>query len=129
MDEESPPMRKLMSLSVVAVALAAAGCQSAGPGPQARVQPRGVEGQWVSSDGVAFSNFNAGSFETIAADTGNKLADGSYTHTGDKTVSITVNSLIRQTTTQVNCALVSPTQLNSTSASGQQFSLVRRVTS
>ncbi len=122
-------MRKLMTFTMVAAALAVAGCQSAGPGPQARVQPRGVEGQWVSTDGVAYSNFNAGAFETVAADTGNKLADGTYVATGDTSVSINVNSLIRQTQTQVNCALASPTQLNCTTAAGQQFSLVRRVTS
>ena len=77
---------------------------------------------------MAFSNFNAGAFETVAADTGNQLATGSYSYTGDRSVAITVNSLIRQTTTRVNCALVSGSQLNCTAESGQQFTLVRRVT-
>lgn len=121
-------MRKILTLAVIATATIVAGCQSGGPGPRARLQPTGVEGQWVSSDGVAYSNFNAGAFETLAADTGNKLADGSYTYSGDKSVAITVNSLIRQTTTRVNCSLVSSTQLNCTAEGGQQFTLVRRVT-
>lgn len=120
-------MRNLSVPAVLAVAVVVAGCQS-GPGPSARLQPTGVEGQWVSSDGVAFSNFNAGAFETVAADTGNQLATGSYTYTGDRSVAITVNSLIRQSITRVNCALVSGSQLNCTSESGQQFTLVRRVT-
>ena len=120
-------MRTYSVLAVLAATTVIAGCQT-GPGPTARLQPTGVEGQWVSSDGVAFSNFNAGAFETVAADTGNQLATGSYSYTGDRSVAITVNSLIRQTTTRVNCALVSGSQLNCTAEGGQQFTLVRRVT-
>ena len=61
-----------------------------------------------------------------ATDTGNKLAEGSYSYTDQSNVSISVTSLIRQTTTQVNCAMVTQTQLNCTSSAGSQFSLVRR---
>ena len=119
---------RMVALAALAVALAA--CQSGPPpasGPIAAPAPTsGFDGEWMSMDGVASSRFNGGLFETLATDTGNKLAEGTYTHTSPNTVSISVTSLIRQTTTQVNCAMVSQTQLNCTSSTGQQFSLVRR---
>src|SRR5690606_34288226 len=106
--------------------------QSAGPPPMrggpAGPMPSagGFEGEWLSTDGVAMSRFTAGRFETLATDTGNKLAEGSYMQVDASTVSISVTSLIRQTTTQVNCAMVTPTQLNCTGSTGAQFSLIRR---
>lgn len=113
--------------SLVGLALLA-GCQMGGPAPTpVAVQPRsGVEGSWVSTDGVSVSTFSGGTFVTTATDTGNKLAEGSYRHRDSRTVEITMTSLIRQTTSAVNCALVTPSQLNCTSATGAQFVLVRR---
>ena len=115
-------------VAAIAAVLVLAGCQGMGNQPRvaARPAPGGVEGEWMSTDGVAMSRFSGGAFETLATDTGNRLADGNYRHLDANTVSITVRSLIRQTTTQVNCALVSASQLNCTSSAGQQFSLVRR---
>jgi len=112
---------------LLAAAIALSGCMSDAPygGPIASA-PTGVEGEWLSTDGVAISRFSGGVFETVAADTGNKLADGSYRYADAKTVEITVVSIIRQTTTSVNCALVTPAQLNCTSSAGQQFVLARR---
>lgn len=125
---------KIRAAGVAAVALALAGCQAVnGPpprsgGPIASAPPPSshFDGDWVSTDGVAISRFTHGRFETLATDTGNKLAEGNYTQTGPSAVSISVTSLIRQTTTQVNCAMVTQTQLNCTSSAGAQFSLVRR---
>lgn len=121
--------RKLISVAAIAAAAASlAGCVGSGPvvgGPIA-VAPRGVEGEWLSTDGVAVSSFSGGAFQTNALDTGNKLADGSYRMADARTVEITVRSLIRQTSTNVNCALVTPNQLNCTSSAGQQFVLTRR---
>jgi hypothetical protein len=119
---------KLKAPAALVAMLALAACQSAGGGGGGPVAaaPSGVEGSWVSADGVAISNFRAGRFETLAADTGNKLAEGPYTQMDQNTVQIQVTSIIRQTTTAVNCALVSPQQLNCTSSTGQQFSLNRR---
>lgn len=110
--------------------LALAACQSGGgrplgSGPVAAA-PTGVEGSWISTDGVAISNFRSGRFETLASDTGNRLAEGPYSHVDQNTVQIQVTSIIRQTTTTVNCAMVSTQQLNCTSSAGQQFSLMRR---
>lgn len=123
--------RKIFPAGVVIAAAALAGCVASGPaggpmgGPAASAQ-RGVEGEWLSTDGVAVSRFSGGAFETVALDTGNKLADGSYQMSDARNVSITVKSLIRQTTTNVNCSQVAPTQLNCTSSNGQQFVLTRR---
>jgi hypothetical protein len=124
---------KIRAAGAIAVALALAGCQGIG-GPPPRSggpiastpPPSGFNGDWMSTDGVAISRFTNGYFETLATDTGNKLAEGSYTQTGPGAVSISVTSLIRQTTTQVNCAMVTQTQLNCTSSAGAQFSLVKR---
>ena len=121
--------RKSLVAGSLAMSMALAGCMGGGMpyggGPVAPAQT-GVEGDWLSTDGVAISRFSGGVFETLAADTGNKLADGSYRYADAKTVEITVVSLIRQTTTSVNCALVTTVQLNCTSSSGQQFVLTRR---
>ena len=123
---------KFRAVAVMALAIALAGCQSFGGGPvrgpiaAAPAPTSGFDGEWLSMDGVAMSRFSGGIFETLATDTGNKLAEGTYTQIDPSTVSISVTSLIRQTTTQVNCAMVSQSQLNCTSSTGQQFSLVRR---
>jgi len=124
---------KFRAVALVAMAVALAGCQgfSGSPSPRGPIMAApaptsNFDGEWLSTDGVAMSRFQAGYFETLATDTGNKLAEGNYTQVDPATVSISVTSLIRQTTTQVNCAMVTQTQLNCTSSAGQQFSLIRR---
>lgn len=118
--------RKTFSALALLGTAALAACQT-GPGPRpVAVQPTGVEGEWLSTDGVAMSRFTGGAFETLAVDTGNRLATGSYSYSDSKTIAISVTSIIRQTTSSVNCALVSVQQLNCTSSEGQQFVLVRR---
>lgn len=116
-------------LATVAAAATLAGCVAPGPDggrPMGAAPRSGFEGEWISTDGVAISRFSGGIFETVATDTGNKLSDGNYHQTDARTVAITVRSLIRQTTSTVNCAMVNPTQLNCTSSTGQQFTLMRR---
>ena len=122
--------RTLFSATPIIAVLALAGCQMTGPGSMgpgsSASRPTGVEGEWMSTDGVAMSRFTGGAFETLAVDTGNKLATGSYRYADARTIEISVTSIIRQTTSSVNCALVSPQQLNCTSSAGQQFVLTRR---
>lgn len=122
--------RRLYSATPLVALLALAGCQMTGPGPGSSgpgaSRPTGVEGEWLSTDGVAMSRFTGGAFETLAVDTGNKLATGSYRYADARTIEISVTSIIRQTTSSVNCALVTAQQLNCTSSAGQQFVLVRR---
>ena len=84
------------------------------------------QGQWFDTSGVAFSNFNGGVFETRANDTKEKLAEGNYRFASANLIEINLRSLARGTQSKVNCALVSASQLNCTSSSGQQFSLTRR---
>ncbi|MET0597850.1 MAG: hypothetical protein ABWZ57_08265 [Mesorhizobium sp.] len=117
--------RKLIPAGSLAALVLLAGCMSGGPGGLGGT-PRGVEGEWLSTDGVAVSRFNGGMFETVATDTGNRLASGTYQMTAQDAVTINGTSLIRQTPVSFNCLMATPTQLNCTSTSGQQFVLNRR---
>ncbi|WP_342633563.1 MULTISPECIES: hypothetical protein [Mesorhizobium] len=119
---------KIASMGIAAVALAAlAGCSTSGGSSPTRVAAASpVDGEWLSTDGVAVSRFQGGVFSTNATDTGNKLAEGSYRFTENKMISITGTSLIRQTPIAFNCLLATPQQLNCTNATGQNFSLNRR---
>ena len=116
--------RKSVFAGVVVSLGVLAACQSAGPGGPGTAAT-GVEGSWMSSDGVAVSTFSGGVFTTTATDTGNKLAEGSYIVAGN-TVQINGSSVIRQSPISFNCLLASPKQLNCTSSAGQQFTLVRK---
>lgn len=127
--------RILGPAGTVALALVLAGCQGMGPGPgQMASRPMiqapqmaasQVDGEWASTDGVAISRFSNGRFETVATDTGNRLAEGTYTDRGQGSVEITLTSLIRQTTSRVNCQMAGAGQLNCTGEAGNQFSLIR----
>jgi hypothetical protein len=127
---------KLAPLGTVALVFALAGCQAMGPQPgQMASRPMNqapqlnaggnIEGEWASTDGVAISRFSNGRFETIATDTGNRMAEGSYTYRGQDAVEISMTSLIRQTTSRVNCQIAMQGQLNCTGEAGNQFSLIR----
>ncbi|OHV68682.1 hypothetical protein LCM4577_05525 [Mesorhizobium sp. LCM 4577] len=119
--------RKLLSAGAAASLLAAAACTTTGPSePPPTAAPKGVEGNWIDAKGTGLSTFAGGKFTTVATDTGQKLSEGSYTMTGATSVEIHGTSLIRQTPVSFNCLMVSTSQLNCTSASGQNFVLTRR---
>lgn len=120
--------RKVLSLGMAgAVAIMLAACATSGPDqPPMAASPKGVEGSWIDAKGTGLSTFTGGKFTTVATDTGQKLADGSYSMTGATSVEINGTSLIRQTPVSFNCLLVSTSQLNCTSSSGQNFVLTRR---
>jgi hypothetical protein len=120
--------RKVLSMSMAgALATMLAACATSGPDqPPMAAAPKGVEGSWIDAKGTGLSTFTGGTFTTVATDTGQKLADGSYTMTGATSVQINGTSLIRQTPVSFNCLMVSTSQLNCTSASGQNFVLTRR---
>ncbi|OHV84640.1 outer membrane lipoprotein Omp10 [Rhizobium sp. LCM 4573] len=90
-------------------------------------QPRatGVEGSWADPNGIV-STFQAGTFTTRSTDSNSLLASGNYRNVSPTLVEINMTSLVRKTTSRVNCALVTPNQLNCTQDSGAQFSLARR---
>jgi hypothetical protein len=118
---------KSISIGIAAAALAAlAGCSTSGGGPSRTAAASPVDGDWMSTDGVAVSRFQGGIFSTTATDTGNKLAEGTYRFSENKMISISGTSLIRQTPIAFNCLLATPQQLNCTNATGQNFSLNRR---
>ncbi len=117
-----------MTFARIAAPLAAAalitGCV-AGP-PMGGPMATGIEGEWISTDGIAISSFSGGQFRSTATDTGRVLSTGSYRYVDNRLVEITINSVIRQTTSRANCAIVDRRQLNCTNETGVQFSLVRR---
>jgi hypothetical protein len=120
--------RKVLSMGVAgALATMLAACATGGPDQPPMVTQKGVEGSWIDAKGTGLSTFASGSFTTVATDTGQKLAEGSYTMTGATSVEISGTSLIRQTPVGFNCLMVSTSQLNCTSATGQNFVLTRRV--
>jgi hypothetical protein len=120
--------RNILSAGLVtATAVALAACTTGGPGgPGLPGTPRGVEGSWIDAQGTGLSTFQGGRFQTVATDTGQKLSDGSYRMTGATSVEISGTSLIRQAPVAFNCLMVSTSQLNCTSSSGQNFVLTRR---
>jgi hypothetical protein len=111
-----------------AAAVTLAGCTTGGPSapPIGNNASKGVEGSWIDAQGTGLSTIAGGNFRTVATDTGQKLAEGSYIVTGATSVEINGTSLIRQSPISFNCLLVSTSQLNCTSASGQNFVLTRR---
>ncbi len=122
--------RKLLSAgAVAALSVILAGCLGGGGGggnAPARPAPTGVEGTWIDAQGTGLSTISGGMFSTVATDTGQKLAEGSYILNNPTSVQITGTSLIRQSPISFNCLLVSSNQLNCTSSAGQQFVLTRR---
>jgi hypothetical protein len=122
-------MRKLTGISALAAMLTLSACQTIDFGGPVAVAPPPVgaaEGQWVSADGVAVSSLNNGVLTTSSAATGETLAQGSYLYTDGRNISLTFKSLVKQTTVNANCAVITPSQMNCTSSSGAQFSLIRR---
>ena len=122
-------MRKLTGISALAAVLALSACQTLDFGGPVAVAPPPVgaaEGQWVGTDGVAISSLNNGVLTTNSAATGETLARGNYQYTDARNISLTFKSLVKQTTVNANCAVVTSSQMNCTSSSGAQFSLIRR---
>jgi len=87
--------------------------------------PAGVEGSWADPNGIV-STFAGGTFTTRTTDTNQVLASGNYVNLSPKLVEINMTSMVRNTQSKVNCAMVSQTQLNCTTDSGAQFTLIRR---
>lgn len=121
-------MKPITIATVFGVAIALASCQLSGrPAQQLPPIERAptVEGTWVDPNGIV-STFSGGQFATRTTDTNQLLASGSYVHISDRLVEINMTSLVRNTQSKVNCALVTPNQLNCTTSANAQFSLARR---
>lgn len=131
--ERSLPGPKALR-AVAAVMLAGAmvsGCVVDGPPPSAPgggvgVRPNFADGTWGDAGGVATATLTNGQFVSVANDTGNRVAEGSYVYTGANSLSLNYFSTLRQTTIRANCLLANQTTLNCTNDAGQQFQLFRR---
>ena len=109
-------------------AIALSACNSTGPRPlpaMQQPQPATVDGTWADPNGI-ISTFQSGAFSTRTTDTNQLLASGTYRAVSDRLIEINLTSLVRNTQSKVNCAMVTLSQLNCTSDSGAQFSLARR---
>ncbi|MBX4335429.1 hypothetical protein [Bartonella raoultii] len=88
--------------------------------------PDGIEGQWVDENGI-ISSFRNGVFETHAADTKEKLSEGTYNYVSAQHIEMEIRSILRGTISQVSCTMShNATQLLCTSYTGSQFFLKRK---
>ncbi len=118
------------SAALLCAAIAVSSCVAPGPSQQTSMAPspaRGpaVDGRWIDRNGIV-STFQNGAFSTRSTDTNTLLASGTYVTISPTLYEINMTSLVRNTQSRVNCALVSPAQLNCTTDSNSQFSLTRQ---
>jgi hypothetical protein len=114
--------------AIVAIAAGVAGCngdRGTYVGGSYAGNRSAVDGNWTSADGVTASRFAGGTFQTTVLATGETVADGTYQMVDGQNVRINMRSALRQSTTQVNCTLVTPSNLACTGADGNQFALTR----
>ncbi len=90
-----------------------------GGGGSARPAQTGIEGSWIDAQGTGLSTLSGGIFSTVATDTGQKLAEGSYVANGATSVQISGTSLIRQFADQLQlpAGLDQPAELHEPRAS------------
>ncbi|WP_455477250.1 hypothetical protein [Bartonella sp. B41] len=114
---------RILCLTITALALGACGFSQY----YGQNMPAGIDGEWVDENGI-ISSFRNGVFETRAADTKEKLSEGTYDYVGAQHVDIEIRSILRGTISKVNCVISNnTTQLFCTSRSGSQFSLKRKI--
>ncbi|EJF83213.1 hypothetical protein [Candidatus Bartonella washoeensis] len=88
--------------------------------------PTGIDGQWIDENGI-ISSFSNGVFETRAADTEEKLSEGTYNYVSAQHIEIEIRSILRGTISKVSCMIsYNATQLLCTSQTGSQFFLKRK---
>ncbi|MGF7157487.1 hypothetical protein [Bartonella heixiaziensis] len=86
----------------------------------------GIDGKWVDENGIV-SSFRNGVFETRAADTEEKLSEGTYNYVSAQHIEIEIRSILRGTVSRVSCMIShNETQLLCTSQTGSQFFLKRK---
>jgi hypothetical protein len=120
-------MRKFAVPALIAAAtLASCTTDSDRPAPTAQTAPVTIEGNWTDPNGLV-STFQAGNFNTRTTDTNQLLASGTYVKLpGNNLYAISMVSHVQNKQSKVNCAMISPQQLNCTADSGAQFSLTRK---
>ncbi|ESR25909.1 hypothetical protein [Lutibaculum baratangense] len=127
-------MKKQISTLAALVTLATglAACQGGGqemamaPGraPAAAPAPSPMDGRWASADGIFVANFRGGSFQSVDAQTGAVLANGSYTMSGGRAQLdwLSTSSNERRSAT---CSFQGQARLSCTQSSGASFELQR----
>jgi hypothetical protein len=118
---------KKITLPLLFVTLGLAACQSDSdrPLPSVAPAPVSIEGTWTDPNGL-ISTFSAGAFNTRTTDTNQLMASGTYVNSSGNLYEISLTSLVQNKQSKVNCAMVSPNQLNCTADSGLQFTLSRQ---
>jgi hypothetical protein len=119
---------KKFAIPAIVLSAALAGCSSTERERPLPVAPAAVviDGTWSDPNGL-ISTFQAGSFNTRTTDTNQLLASGTYVKLpGNNLYEISMVSHVQNKQSKVNCAMISPAQLNCTADSGAQFSLSRR---
>ena len=84
-----------------------------------------VNGKWASADGVYTSEFSNGAFRSIANDTGNTLAEGSYIVRSETAVDLSWTSRLSGASNTAKCTKPSADVLNCNDATGNRFTLRR----
>lgn len=121
-------MRKFTVPALMAAATLASCTTSSSdrPEPANPTAPVTIEGTWTDPNGL-LSTFQAGNFNTRTTDTNQLLASGTYVKLpGNNLYAISMVSHVQNKQSKVNCAMISPQQLNCTADSGAQFSLTRK---
>lgn len=111
-------------MAAVAVSSCVPAANSPRPMPSISQRPA-VDGRWIDRNGIV-STFHSGSFSTRSTDTNTLLASGTYVALSPTLYEINMTSLVRNTQSRVNCALISPGQLNCTTDTNSQFTLTRQ---
>ena len=112
---------KKFAVPVLFAAATLASCTTSSDRPisNAPAAPVSIEGTWTDPNGL-LSTFQAGNFNTRTTDTNQLLAPGNNLY------EISMVSHVQNKQSKVNCAMISPQQLNCTADSGAQFSLARK---
>jgi hypothetical protein len=118
---------KKFAIPALLAAAALASCSTSSDRPLP-TQPAAVsiDGAWTDPNGL-ISTFQAGSFNTRTTDTNQLLASGTYVKLpGNNLYEISMTSHVQNKQSKVNCAMISPSQVNCTADSGAQFTLMRK---
>ncbi|MBB4063109.1 hypothetical protein [Gellertiella hungarica] len=121
-------MKSHRFLALIAAGTLLAACQSSQPARElpAPVKTPTVEGAWQDKNALV-STFQGGQFVTRTTDGYNAvLATGTYTVDPSGIVQVSFISAKTKKSQRANCQLATATQLNCTSDTGAQFSLMRR---
>lgn len=113
---------RILCLAIIALVLGACGFSQY----YGQNIPAGIDGKWVDENGI-ISSFRRGVFETRAADTEEKLSEGTYNYVSAQHIEIEIRSILRGTISKVSCIISQDAmQLLCSSYTGSQFSLKRK---